>query len=325
MKTYNKFMLALLGATLVVGTGSAQNWTVNGTPQSTQLTTSANEAAVAIDPATGAATVKTAGAGPSVAISANPSSVNVNAATTISWTASGFGNNLNCTRTSSPALTGWANTSTSATGSVSVTMPATVQTVTLTLSCTGDNGAVSNFTNVAVTDPGTAVNCSQRPPSYNGSPRTLVSRPFFDAWDLPFPGGIGQGTAFLSSGPLVSHGTVLALQFVAPTLDLVPFDGYLSAVYSPEGGGRGSIAAGFSECPGEINNNTQGCEGSSGKTLSNWTLKTTPPDSTYCRLVPGRTYYFNLTVTNAGCVSGPAPGTPGANCAYRLETKRYAN
>lgn len=322
MKTYNKFILALLCSALVVGTGSAQTWTINGTTQTTQLTTSANESAVAIDPLTGVATVKTQGAGPSVAISANPVSVNINAASMISWTASGFGNNLNCTRTSSPALSGWTGGPfPGATGSVSVTMPATAQTVTITLSCTGDNGTVSNFTTVAVTDPGTMVNCTQRPPSYNGSPRTLFSRSFFEMWDLPFPGSVGQGT-FSGNGIGITHGTVQAFQFVAPSSATVPFDGYLIAVYSPELGGRGTIVAGFSECPGEINNQTLSCEGDLSKPRSDWTVRV-PPTATRCPFVPGKTYYYNMSVTDSGCVSGPGAGTPGAVCGFRLESKQY--
>ena len=294
MKTYNKLMLALLGSTLVVGTGSAQTWTVNGNTQSTPLTTNANEAAVAIDPLSGIASVRTPGAGPSVSISANPTSVNVGVNTSISWTASGFGNNLNCTRSSSPALSGWSGPSSGATGSVSVTMPATAQTVTITLSCSGDSGSAANSTNVNVIQSGSSVDCSQRPPSYNGTPRTLVNRSYFEAWDLPFPGAIGQG-AFNGGGTGILHGTVSAFQFVAPSSATVPFDGYLISVYSPEHGGRGTIVAGFSECPGEINNQTPNCAGDISKPRSDWTVRV-PPTANFCAFVPGRTYYYNINI-----------------------------
>ncbi len=313
MKTYNKFILALLCSTLVVGTGSAQNWTVNGTTQTTQLTTSANESAVAIDPLTGVATVKTAGAGPSVAISASPNSVNVNGASTISWTASGFGNNLNCTRTSSPAgLSGWSGSSTNATGSVSVTMPATAQSVSLTLSCTGDNGNVSNFTTVAV---GTAVDCTQRPPGVSGAPgvpassRILVNRQFSSIWGTDFPGTFGP--AVTSN---ITDGTVVAYAFMAPFNNTI--EGYFQTVPTPTGSGLGTAATSLSECPGDISNAVPTCEPSFGKTRNEWT---TNGRLDACNLIPGRQYYYNLSILGSCTFAG---GAPGATCAMVIEAKR---
>ena len=316
MKTYNKFILALLGATLVVGTGSAQNWTVNGTTQPTQLTTSANESAVAIDPLTGVATVKTAGAGPSVSISASPSSVIVGAVSTISWTASGFGNNLNCTRTSSPSnLNGWSGTFPNATGSSSVTMPATAQTVTLTLSCSGDNGTVSNFTTVAV-NPNNGVDCSTRPPNVFGSPRTVVSKTFASIWNTDFPGVFGSSFG-VAPTPGIADGTVVAYSFVAPFNNVI--EGFLQLAFSPDGGGRGTLAAGFSECEGEINNLQPTCEAGTFKLRNEWT---TTGRAGACNLIPGRRYYYNMS-TEGPCVFGPDPGAPGGICSFRLNSRRY--
>lgn len=314
MKIYTKFILSILGSALMVGTGSAQSWTVNGTTQATQLTTSANEAALAIDPLTGIASVKTAGAGPSISISANPATVNVGAATSVSWTASGFGNNLACTRTSNASLGGWSGPFNLASGSASVTMPASPQTVTITLSCTGDNGSASNFTSVVVSQPNTGA-CATRPPGVFGSPRQVVSQTFFSAWNRDFPGQFN--TAFGLGIAGIGEGTVIAYSFVAPTSNFI--EGYLLAVYSPDGGGRGSLAAGFSECPGEINNLTPTCGGSLGKIRSEWT---TNGRAGACNLIPGRTYYYNLSVENL-CLFGPDPGTPGGVCSFRLESKRY--
>lgn len=311
MKTYNKLMLALLGSALVVGTGSAQTWTVNGNTQSTPLTTNANEAAIAIDPISGVASVRTPGAGPSVSISANPTPANVGTATSISWATSGFGNNLNCTRTASAGTSGWSGSWPAATGSVSVTMPATAQTVTLTLSCTGDSGSAVNSTNVSVQQPG---QCGSRPPSVFGSPRQLVSQTFFNIWGSEFP---GQFNAAYGAGVAgINDGTVHAYAFNAPTGNTI--EGYILAVYSPDSGGRGSLAAGFSECPGEISNSTPTCLGSLGKIRSEWTSN---GRAGACNLIPGRTYYYNMSFDS--CVFGPDPGTAGGSCSFRLESKRY--
>lgn len=314
MKISTKFILSILGSALIVGTGSAQTWTVNGTTQATQLTTSAGEAAVAIDPLTGIASIKTAGAGPSISISANPATVAVSVATSVSWTASGFGNNLTCTRTSNASLAGWSGTSIVTSGSASVTMPASAQTVTITLSCTGDNGSASNFTSVVVTQPGTG-QCASRPPGVFGSPRQVVNQTFFSAWARDFPGQFN--TAYGAGVAGISDGTVIAYSFVAPTGNSI--EGYLLAVYSPDGGGRAGLAAGFSECAGEISNMTPTCSGSLGKIRSEWT---TNGRVGACNLIPGRTYYYNLS-TDGPCVFGPDPGTPGGVCAFRLESKRY--
>lgn len=304
MKTFNKLTLSILGCALVLlGSGG------NSAPQNV-------ESAVSIDPFTGFVEVKIFPA-PSVTLSANPATVTVNVATSISWSAPNFGGNLNCTRTSTPVLNGWNTTSNVVSGSASVTMPAQAQTVTLTLSCTGDNGSASNSTNVTVTP--SMANCTTRPPSYNGSPRVLVSRLFSDAWNLPFPGSVGQG-AFNGGAIGIQHGTVSAFEFVAPLASVVPFDGYLQLVLNPDRGGRGTLVAGFSECPGEINNQTIYCEGDTSKPRSDWTVKT-PPTANRCPLVPGRTYYYNISVSNAGCTFDS--GATGAECGYRLESKQY--
>ena len=306
MKTHNKIILSMLGSALLAGTVSAQNWTVNGTTNPLPLTTSSDLSAVAIDPLTGVASVRTAApAGtPSVSISAAPTSVNVNGTTTVTWSTAGFTGALNCTRTG-----GWSGSSSEASGSVLVTMPSTQQTVTLTLSCTASNGTASNFTNVVVTP--TGVNCSARPPAVLGSPRVLVNREFFSLYGTNFPGTFGP--TILGS---VADGTVAAYAFVAPVDNVI--SGFLLSTASPEGG-RGAAIAGLSECPGEISETPINCFGGTGKTRNEWT---TTGRVNSCNLIPGRQYYYNFS-TQGSCVSGPDPGTPGANCFFRLESKRY--
>lgn len=303
MKSYNTLIFLTLACALLL-----QGTVVNGAPPPNI------ESAVSIDPQTGFVAVKIF-PDPSVAIGANPTSAPVNVTISVSWAVAHFGANLICTRTSTPTLSGWSGTSNLASGSASVTMPATPQTVTLTLSCTGENGNAGNSTNVNVSPSST--NCSTRPPSYNGSPRVLVNRTFFELWNRPFPGAVGEGPTF---GLGIQHGTVSAYEFIAPLASVVPFDGYFNVIFRPNLGGIGTIVAGFSECPGEINDLTPNCEGSAGKPRSDWTVRT-PPTAFYCPLVPGRTYYYNISVSNAGCIF--ASGATGAECGFALQSKQY--
>ena len=331
MKTHNKIILSMLGSAFLAGTVSAQNWTVNGTTNPLPLTTSSDLSAVAIDPLTGVASVRTAApAGtPAVSITAAPGSVVVNGTTTVTWSATGFTDGAGiavtptCTRTSSPALSGWSGTSVVPIPiPVSVTMPGTQQTVTLTLSCTASNGTASNFTNVVVTQPGAGVDCSFRPPGYNSgttgvtSPRTLVIRSFFSLYNASFPGPPGQRWDGQPSG--VSDGIVLAFEFVAPA---APLNGYLELVSSTDRGGFGVPTTGFSECPGYIVQRLQGsptaldpCWGGDTKPTAYWTLNPTTPS---CLLTPGKTYYFNITLADRCLNSNNQP----ANCGLRMYTR----
>ena len=320
MKTHNKIILSMLGSAFLAGTVSAQNWTVNGTTQPLPLTTSSEQSAVAIDPLTGVASVRTAApAGtPAVSISAVPTSVNVNGATTVAWSTSGFTGAINCTRTSSPVLSGasgWSGSSSVASGSVSVTMPSTQQTVTLTLSCTASNGTASNFTNVVVTSDNT-VNCLARPPGVSGAPgvpassRILVNRPFTSIWGTDFPGSFGP--TIITS---ITDGTVIAYAFVAPFNNTI--EGYFQTVPTPQASGLGTAATSISECPGDISNAVPTCEPSFGKTRNEWT---TNGRLGACNLIPGRQYYYNLSILGSCTFVGI--GTPGATCAFGIEAKR---
>ncbi len=269
--------------------------------------------AVSIDPLTGAARISaTSGVNNlSVTISATPGAVATNVAVTVSWSTSGFTGALNCTRISSPFLSGWSGTSTLASGSTSVTMPSTPGQVSLTLNCTGSNGTASNFVNVMVTSD-VGVDCSTRPPGVRGSPRILVNREFSSIWETDFPGIFGP--TFLGS---VNDGTVIAYAFVAPFDNTI--EGYFQSVPSPETGGRGAAATGISECPGDISDAVPTCEPSFGKTRNEWTSTGRPGA---CNLIPGRQYYYNFSMETL-CVFGPNPGLPGGVCSFRLESKRY--
>ena len=292
-------------------TPSGAGWSVNGSLQPTQLITSAVESAVAIDPLSAATAIQTTGPRPSVTLSAG-SPAQVGTSSTVSWTASDFTGNLNCTRSSNVAVNGWSGSSPLAAGAINVSMPNTPQTVTLTLNCVAENGSAVNSTTVLVTEPDM---CATRPPAVFGSPRTLINKSFFSIWNTNFPGLFG--TTYGAGVPGIADGTVIAYSFVAPFNNTI--EGYLTANFSPEAGGRGSLAAGFSECPGEISALTPTCDPGVFKIRSEWTTANRPEA---CNLVPGRTYYYNLSIENS-CVSGPEPGTPGGVCSFRLQSRRY--
>ena len=315
MKAHNKIILSMLGSACLAGSVSAQNWMINGTTQPLPLTTSSSESAVAIDPLTGVASVKLAApAGtPVVSISAAPASVSVNGATTVTWSTSGFTDGAGNAVTPTCIRTGGWTGSSSASGSLLVTMPSSPQTVTLTLSCTAGNGTASSSANVSVS--GSGVNCSNRPPNVFGSPRTVVRKTFFSIWNTDFPGVFGS--SFGVAAPPIADGTVVAYSFVAPSNNVI--EGYLQLAFSPDGGGRGNLAGGFSECEGEINNVQPTCEAGTFKFRNEWT---TTGRSGACSLIPGRTYYYNMS-TEGSCVFGPDPGAPGGACSFRLNSRRY--
>ncbi len=319
MKTYNKLILSIFGSAFVAGTVSAQTFTVTG--QGTQLSTSSNLSAVAIDPATGQTTInaETPASQPSVTISATPGSVATNGAVTVSWSTSAFTGAVNCTRISSPVLSGWNESSTLASGSTSVTMPSTPGQVSLTLSCTGSNGsATSPAANVTVTQPGQTVDCSNRRPGVSGAPgvpgssRILVNREFSSIWGTNFPGIFGPTIV-----NTVADGTVVAYAFVAPPNN-DNIEGWFQTVPTPTASGRGTAATGLSECPGDISNAVPTCEPSFGKTRNEWT---TTGRLNACNLIPGRQYYYNLSVLGS-CTFGVG-GSPGATCAFGIESRRY--
>ena len=315
----------MVGFAFVAGTGSAQTYTVNGVTQPSPLIESATLSAVSVDPFTGNVAIRTAApAGtPVVSISAAPASVSVNGTTTVSWSTSGFTGALNCTRTSSPALSGWTGTSTLASGSVAVTMPSAAQTVTLTLSCTGGNGTASNSTNVAVTQPG-GVDCSTRPPGYNSngtiagtSPRSLVVRPFLQLFNEAFPGTSGSRWQGDPNG--VADGAVLAFEFVAANT-LRP-NGRFEAVDNPDRGGFGQVTTAISECPGHIAQRSQSapaelsaCWGGFLKTSAYWSFI---PGNNDCLLIPGKTYYYNITMSERCLNANNQP----SNCGLRVYTR----
>jgi len=291
MKAYLKFILSALVSTLAVGSASAENWTVDGVAQPTPLTSSATESAVAVDPDTGFVSVKTAGSGPSMATNAQEQNQSQAAPLAISDNPAG----------GIPPGAGWS-------------VNGVTQLTPLTTSTTESAVAVDPLTGATAIKTATAL-CASRPPAVFGSPRTLINQTFFSMWNTNFPGLFN--TAFGAGVPGVADGTVIAFSFVAPVNNTI--EGYILAAYSPNSSGRGSLAAGFSECPGEINAMTPTCNPGLGKIRNEWTTTGRPGA---CNLVAGRTYYYNVSVENS-CVVGPDPGKPGGVCSFRLVSTRY--
>jgi hypothetical protein len=159
MKTQMKLWLAMAGS-VIVGTGSAQTWTVNGTPQTTQLTQDAAQSAVAINPESGQVDLLTGGAvqTPTLTITA-PTSVSVNQNFTVTYTAVNF-TPVTCTASSTPSLNGWNGVVSN--GTASVTAPGATGQVSLNLFCTRSGGSNVTANNVIVTasDP---LNCPGTP------------------------------------------------------------------------------------------------------------------------------------------------------------------
>jgi len=130
-----------------------------------------------------------------------------------------------------------------------------------------------------------------------------------------FPGPIGG----FSTGA-VGDGIVLAFEFDAPS---APVSGNLKAVTIPGGGGSGVIVTSVSECPGEMleyvfGNTTQAnnCWGGQTKTELRWNV--TAADPVACQLVPGKRYYFNVSMRE-GCLTDSGAG--GASCRFNVETR----
>jgi hypothetical protein len=204
MKLTTKTILALLACTAVVGTGSAQSWRLNGTQQSTALTTTANVSAVAIDPITGQADVNTGNTPPpsgSVTLTVPGGTVQVNTAFNVSWATSNLGASVTCTPGAAPAgVSGWPTAVQSgATGSFSVS-GTTIGTKTFTVTCTGTD-TVSDSKSVTIS---TTSTCGS--PNIFGQPMTIATALTWpEFFGRAFPSLQGdQGPAVLNERQYIS-------------------------------------------------------------------------------------------------------------------------
>jgi hypothetical protein len=312
MKMQNKLWLALVG-TLIVGTGSAQTWTVDGLNQASQLTTNASQSAVAVDPATGQVDLVTGTTiNPTLTIQSSGAPT-VNQLFTVSYTATNFTPSV-CTATSTPTLTGWNGV---LTGTSSQASSTTAGTFSLSLSCTraGGSPVTSNTLSVTVTNPNT--NC----PAPNILGATTIRGATVFASDRPFqatftspevPNPTFPAPTGVTSQPFdVQYNEVTAIAFVMPTGGL-PTDGTLQASESPTAA-RGIPIIALSDCRGDtrtsLNTGARSCVdgGFSGQTAGvSWTDTDNnfPQSFQKCRLTPGVTYFINIASTcsfNGAC------------------------
>jgi hypothetical protein len=329
MKMQNKLWLALVG-TLIVGTGSAQSWTVDANPQASQLTTDADKSAVSVDPATGRVDLVTSSQPPVTLSIQAPGSVNANAQFTVSYTATNF-QAVTCTASSTPSIPGW-NGTLSGTSS-QATAPGS-GSVTLSLFCTRSGGANVVAPNVTVNvNPPT--NCPGTPnlggtlaapvQTVRGQAVISVPRTFADIFGSSFPG---------ETGTIFGQGTSVSLNFnetwaIAFTMPAnLTKDGFFKLSESPAGGATGVPYISISPCAGELRNNTTlfpwfGSAGSNQRSCAespgnisadaNWTDldNNLIVSSQRCQLTPGQTYYLNIGL---GCPIGSNA------CGFRLQT-----
>ena len=302
MKNSTARGMVFMALSLMVGTGSAQNWNLDGALQTRALTNSNTETAVAIDPATGATFLRQAPTttNPTVSVTA-PAGANTNAVVSVSWSSDNFGGTTTCTPSTSSGATGWSGAQ-AGSGSLNVTMPGSVGSVTLNMSCTGPNGTANGSGTISVTSPGTG-NCGTSPntPNYFGTPITGSTSAFastnFGAFPGFGPGGLGGITVSNS----LSAMQFLALDFIAPATAVA--DGAFAMALTTSGG-SGQAVLSIAPCPGVFSSslNTAGspgrtCQGGLGKSSVDWTINNTQGNSPFrCLLVPGRNYYLNAYV-----------------------------
>jgi hypothetical protein len=301
-----KCLLVVVGA-VIVGTGSAQTWTLNGTTQGQNLISSSSESAVAINPIDGVVAVKTASGGPVLTVNVNTTSTaTVNQVISVNWSNSGFTGTVTCTASSVPTVSGWNGVVSSS--PVQVTMPANAGNVSLSLSCTGTNGTQSSGTNVTVSGGGT---CPPFP-SYNNVQYNVQTISFSSAFATSFPGYNFQYASAFGT----AQGQ--AIEFIAPTV--TDADGLFQMALTTGGGGSGVPITSISKCAGQwgdsLNNvggNGRTCFKLSGEDGPEWTVQNNLPfSSTRCLLVPGERYYINIAFDNC----------TGSACSFRLFSRR---
>jgi hypothetical protein len=315
MKKQNKIWLVVAG-TLIVGTGAAQTWTLDTAQQSSQLTTDANQSAVAVDPVSGRVDLVTGGTpppNPTLTIQA-PTVATVNQAFQVSYTASNFTPSV-CTATSTPSIAGWNGT---LSGTSSQATASSAGTVSLSLSCTRANGSpvVANNVSVAVN---VATNCPAPnilgAASIRGSAVFVTSRSFVNTYGTPeipnptFPPPTGAVSAPFS----INFNEVNAIDFVMPS-NGTDKDGQLQLSENPATGARGIPIIAISSCAGDASNSLgagtgRNCldGGFAGQTAGmSWTDNDNnfPQSSQKCRLLPGMPYFINLASNCAGSVCG---------------------
>ncbi len=303
----------VIALSIVVGTGSAQNWRVDNVQQTNPLIDSNTSSAVAIDPVTGQAFVRTQApvAGPSVSVT-GPSSGALSAIVTVNWSAASFTGTVSCDATTSSSATGWTATGLGASGSRQVTLPANAGSISLSMTCTGQNGSATGSLPINVTGAcGTGSN-------YQGLGISGTTISFNSlAWPSAgqnFPGftsGGSNGEQFFDIST-----NYIALSFVMPA-NTVPDGGFQSTQVL--NGATGDPNLSITECPGVFNNSSGLCYGpaqTSSKSGIDW--KVQGAVGLRCELIPGRTYYLNIGAETGGATGFTWGCTGGIPCRFKI-------
>lgn len=289
----------------------AQNLIINDGPPNGCIVPLRASSSATIDPASGDIRVTTDQSpicggigGPTVQLTAAPSTVNSNESFTVSWTISPAASAA-CTATGGAGTT-WTQTNSAnfqannGVGSRNYALTNTgaqAVNVTFTLSCTFQNGSVAPQNAVVTINGQSQTGCSGVTP-----PNTVVETSFegtFGQTGQPsFPGRLNTPVTVE-----ISPGSNRAVRFVvrAPTgtqpgpgVNDMPVSGTLN-LRNEKDDFRGPFSASIKSCPGDFRNLGDGCNVSnSGFNNSlGWRVDALP-GSGFCRLVVGQTYYINI-------------------------------
>jgi hypothetical protein len=294
MKRITKQITALLGLAVIVGTGSAQTWTVNGAQQNSTLSSDPAVSAAAIDPITGQLAVVTSactsGCNQTVTVTGPSSNTPSNTNFTVSWTATGFTGAVTCVPQTAPSgIINWpaGQSFSGATGSVNNVQATADGNYTLQVTCNGVPGSSGNIViNGACPSP---VFDMLPAPAGSTNPTPLAGGQ--TAWSAffgrAFPGLQGdQGVANLSAGEYIA----VSFQSSGFTNADRVFSGVING-----GGGQTKATIAISECPGVVRTNPK-CTSFEGDPSIGITSQGAnfPLSFTRCVIIPGRPYFLNI-------------------------------
>ncbi len=297
MKRITKQITALLGLAVIVGTGSAQTWSVNGVQQTSTLSSDPAVSAAAIDPITGQLAVLTAGAilTPTVTVTAPTTNTPINTAFSVSWTTSNFSGTVTCVPQSAPSgVINWpAGQNNGASGTINNVQATADGNYLLQISCTGSSGGgATGSATVPVNSscPSPVFDMLPAPAgSTNPTPLAGGQMAWSSFFGRAFPGLQGdQGVANLSAGEYI------AVSFQGPTGGFASADRSLQGAING-GGGQTKATVAISECPGVVRTVPK-CTSFEGDPSIGFTSQGAnfPLSFTRCVIIPGRAYFLNI-------------------------------
>lgn len=345
-KSFWQSITAIIGVTLIVGTGSAQTVTIDSAPSLNLRTAVDNSglafSSISIDPATGNAQVNTTGnvtscgnppAGTRLVSVTSPVNATPNSTINVSWVANNFIGATTCTVSlvagSAVPTSGWTGTNLPypATNTLSVVLNASQPALyNFKVDCSDGTPAIgSSNTNVPTT-----VGCGPDVGKWRGAALTANT---VRIWETTFVSPGQTSTPF--PGPVFSQlPTDLATGSYDSMRFTVPITAAVGARYNLKNFTPSStssqLAFSVAECQGDfreellVNETTSRiCLGIAGNLGAFVRLKVEPGSepfaSTTCPIVRGRDYYVNTTFgIEAGPVTSPIYCASGL-CRHLLE------